>query len=218
MFGSGTKFSVLFDIGDVIDGTVENDTISRHLLLGLGHGSGFRGLFFTDIVPVCENTLTQAVLQSIREKGKSFTLGQDDPEQNLSKGIQLLDLTRTAFYEKSLPLYQAYSKLDLEKRQIEYIFRTILNMPLEVPARTLSDSMIEKYESLYDSYHMSPGMSERKPSTGWSVYNAITHFTHGLGKSSERQYEANLLGSGNSFRRQGQELINALLPSKHIAV
>ena len=218
MFGNGTKFGCLFDIADEISGTVENDTISRHLLLALSHGSGYRGLFFTDIVPVCENTLAQAVLQSIREKGKSFTLGQDDPDQNLTKGIQLLDLTRTAFHEKALPLYKAYSNLTLEKGQIEYVFRTLLNMPLEVPARSLSDSMIEKYERLYDSYHMSPGQEDRKPGTGWSVYNAITHFTHSIGASSERQYEANLLGSGGLVRKQGQELLNSLLPAKHIAV
>lgn len=217
MFGKGSKFSTLFEIADEIKDTVEGDEVERYLLLALSHGKGYRGLYYTDIVPVCENTLTSAILQGLKTKGKHFTLGQDDPNANLTRGIKLLDLARAKFFEEEIPLYKALSELEITQAQLDYIFRTLINMPINVPSREVSEQLQDRYIGLYDSYHTSPGQEDRKDLTGWKAYNAITHFTHsGLGRSSEKMYEQNLLGAGNRYRKYGKELLTELLPKKFI--
>lgn len=216
MVGQGGKFSVCCNLNLEAE-VAPGDTVNRFLLLALSHDSPSRGLYFCDTRPVCTNTLQVAKLEGLRNPGKSLKLDPSNPARSLEKAKQLIDLTKQRFYSDSLFMYKSFALLQLEDSQIDFIFRTILNMPLGKLTK-VSDQKMDSYFGLKAAYAGSPGVELTAENSGWRVYNAVTHFTQSLGKTDQDSFQSDLFGTGQRLRKHTQDLLEDLLPSSAIPV
>lgn len=218
MLGVGEKFSVCCNI-EVSAEVTPGDIVNRYLLLALSHDSSLRGLFFCDTRPVCANTLQIAKMEGLRNPGKALKFDESHPERSLEKARQLIDLSRNRFHSETVLQYRAYTQQELEPQQADYIFRTILNLPLgDKGLRDVSDRMLDRYLDLQSAYHHSPGIELIQGDTGWRVLNAVTYFSQNLGKTEEKSFQGDLFGTGQRYRKQTVELLDQLLPKAAIPV
>lgn len=218
LIGYGEVLSVLCNIN--LDGQVanEHDRLERYILLVLTHDGSSAGLFFTDIRPVCSNTITLAKQKSLAQVNKAFQLRQDNPEESLKQAIALMDLAKRSFVEKQIPQYQAYNELVLEKEQTDHIIRSILNLPL-LDLSEVTNAQMEKYYSIRSYLNEAPGQEYVKPNSAWQLLNAVTYYSQGTSAKDELKSRTNdLFGIGRKLRRHTIEHIEQLLPSKHIPV
>jgi hypothetical protein len=218
MLDKGAKFSVLCDI-NVEAKIAEGDTVNRYLLLALSHDKSMRGLFYCDTRPICANTLAMAKMEGLRSPEKNLVLDDANPEKSLKLARKLIDLTTQKFHDSTVLEYKSFAKLELQPQQVDYIFRTILNMPLgTIEVGDVSDSIWTSYTELGEAYKASPGMELINGDTGWRVFNAVTYFNQNLGKTESQSYQKNLFGAGSRYRKQTTELLTQLLPSSAIPV
>lgn len=218
MIGKGEKFSVLCNINVEAEVT-PGDTVNRYLLFALSHDKSLRGLFYCDTRPICSNTLAMAKMEGLRSPEKNLVLDTANPERSLALAKRLINLTKQRFEEHSVLEYKSFAKLELQTQQVDYIFRTILNMPLgTLEADSVSDSTYNKYQELEQAYKASPGMELIQGDTGWRVFNAVTYFNQNLGKTEHESYQRDIFGTGQRYRKQTVELLTQLLPTTAIPV
>lgn len=218
MLNDGLEFSILSNIG--MEATVTGeDRVERYLLMKLSHDGKRRGFYFTDIRPVCQNTLYMAMGQGLAKASKNFELGNTNPESRMKAAKKLIDLAERKFHEERLYEYKAYERLELEEDQVDRIFRSILNLPLgnEV-VKELTDKQQERYLSLKESYQNSAGMEllDLRRHTGWRILNAVTNFQQN-GKTATDKF-LNSTFAGQSIRKNTETLLQDHLPKSFIPV
>lgn len=201
------EFAVTCEIG--LEANVQDgDTVRRYLLLALSHSRSPRLLGFTDIRPVCENTLAMAKTQSMRDTAKNFRLETSGALQEAKNCIDLISQR----FEKDVIRYQDYRSIKLDAFQRESITRQLLNMPLS-GFEGVSDKGMERYQMFQDSYQNSPGMEvfDSNEHTGWRMLNAVTWFAKGKGRNELSQYKNEMFGAGRRMRNQVIETLNMML-------
>lgn len=165
---------VTCDLG--LDDTVQGeDTVERYFILGLSHAPGFpRILGFTDIRPICQNTLHAASVKALGKVGAAFSLDAN-PEKAMREARACIDFQNRRFHEVEMPAYRELTKLPINDESRESLFRKLLGLPLE--GWDFSETLLGKYEALEAAYKSSPGMElfDSKEHTGWRVLQAVTY-------------------------------------------
>lgn len=214
---NGSKLCVTSTIGVEAE-VVPGDTVRRYFILVLSHDGSSRMLGYCDTCPICENTLEMAKAEAFSKTDKHFSISDDNPEGSLEKAKQLIDLVRQRFYDESLIKYGAYAELSLEHEQIEYIFRTVINVPLKVEAHKLPEKVQDRYYALQRAFTESPGQHLRGDGNGWAVLGAVSNYGKHLGDTDIKQYQNDMFGTGRRMRNQTMQLLDQLLPESAIPV
>lgn len=214
----GAKFSVFLDI-NLEEEVLPQDTVQRNLLLALSHDGQQRGFYFTDIRPVCANTLAMAKAEGLRNPSKNLVLDESNPQRSLDTAKRMIDLTTATFRDKSIPKYKAYANLHLEASQTDYIIRTVSNVPLGNSEVNEDSRAFKRYLAIKEAYVESPGMDLIQGETGWKVLNAVTNHTQYLNKDESKAFVADKFGStANRLRQQTIQMLEDLLPKTAIPV
>ncbi|MCA2593963.1 MAG: DUF932 domain-containing protein [Microcystis sp. M38BS1] len=207
---------------EVITVRGEEDKITPYFILSLSHdGVTKRGFIFSDFRVICKNTLYAAIGASEKKLGKFFSLDKGTPQQRLVEARKLIDLATLRFHEKTLPELQALNNLNLERKQVDTIFRDLLNVSrtAEVPTFLEEDEKypanIVKLVKLNDAYNdlSTSDIFNRDEHTGYKVLNAVTGWQKYLGK--QEGYEPSSAFKNNIFgspRKKVVEYLEQLLP------
>jgi hypothetical protein len=165
---------VTCDLG--FEGTVQGeDRVERYFILGLSHAPGFpRILGFTDIRPVCSNTLYAASAKALGKANAAFNL-EADPAKAMAEAKACINFQERRFNDVELPAYRELTKITTTDAERDLLYRKLVGMPLEgwdVPERLMT-----RYEMLSNAYESSPGMEMfgAKEHTGWRVLQAVTY-------------------------------------------
>lgn len=184
-----SHFGITCDLG--LEGVVQGeDVVNRYFILSLGHVKGTpKMLGFTDIRPVCCNTLVSAAAGALGKAGMAFNL-ESDPESAMQKARGMINLVERRFHEIELPAYKAYANIKVTTDERELLFRKLLGMPLE--GWDVSDTLTNSYQRLEEAYKSSPGMEmfDTKEHTGWRVLQAVTWGAKTLGKTDWDKYKS----------------------------
>lgn len=182
-----SHFGVTCDMG--LSKSVQGeDTVGRYFILCLGHTSGTpKMLGYTDIRPVCQNTLVAAAMSALGKSATSFNI-EADPDKAFQKAKELIALTKARFELIDLPAYQHMTKIKVGDDERDLLFRKVLGMPLE--GFEFSEKLQDRYEQLNAIYKSSPGMElfDANEHTGWRVLQAMTYAAKSMGGSSEANY------------------------------
>lgn len=204
---------VTCDLG--LDGTVQGeDKVERYFILGLSHSPGFpRILGFTDIRPVCENTLYAATAKALGKAGAAFSLDAD-PEKAMREARACIDFQNRRFHEVEVPAYRNLTKVEIRTDERESLFRKLLGLPLE--GWDFSETLLGKYEALETAYTSSPGMElfDSKEHTGWRVLQAVT-FVAGQGENGLQRFKSRY---GSPMVKNTHEWLADRLPKTAIKV
>lgn len=197
---------------------VAGDTVRRYLILALSHTTK-KGVFgYTDICPVCENTLEAATIEALSKAGKGLEINQSNPEKSLEYAKRLLNLTEQRFYTETLPTYRAYSALELEDSQQEYIIRTIINAPLETVPYKFSETVLTHYTGIKKALKESPGQDMRGENNGYALLSAVSNYSQKIGRTDYERHYGEKFGDGRRMRNQTMQLLRNLLPKSAIPV
>ena len=190
------------------------DTVERYFILGLSHAPGFpRILGFTDIRPVCQNTLHAASVKALGKVGAAFSLDAD-PEKAMREARACIDFQNRRFHEVEMPAYRELTKLQLKPEERESLFRKLLGLPLE--GWDFSETLLGKYETLEAAYTSSPGMElfDSNEHNGWRVLQAVTYFA-GQGENGLARFRSRY---GSPMVKNTHEWLADRLPKSAIKV
>jgi Domain of unknown function (DUF932) len=169
-----SHFGITCDLG--LEGTVQGeDTVTRYFILCLGHTKGTpRMLGFTDIRPICANTLVSSAMSSLSKAGQSFNLNSD-PVAAMAAAKSMIDLTHRRFHEIELPAYKEFTRIKTTVDERELFYRKLLGMPLE--GWDVSEKLLNQYQRLEEVYKSSPGMElfDSNEHSGWRLLQATTY-------------------------------------------
>ena len=197
---------------------VPGDTVRRFLILNLSH-TGTKGVLgWTDICPVCCNTLAMAKAEALSKAGKGLELDPANPQKSLDYAKKLINILEQKFYEETLLQYRAYDALELEPQQQEFIIKTVINAPLDKPVFEYPDGVSTHYLGIKKALKESPGQDLRQELTGYHLLSAISYYSKEIGKTNYEKYRNEQFGTGKRLRKQTMEMLNTLLPEKHIPV
>jgi hypothetical protein len=217
----GNKLAILCDI-NVQAEIVKGDIVRRYLLVVFSHDGSPRFIGYTDICPICTNTLASATAEAMGKAGKSFNLDVEGTKSTMDSALKaahkLIDLTRNNFRDVSLLQYQAYEQLVLEPGQVDYIKRTVLNAPLAKEPEAFSENVYLQWLRLNEVIESSPGQDLRTKGNAFHLLSGISNFTQGFGEGAGDKYNNNMFGRGPTMRRQAGQLLDALLPKSYIPV
>lgn len=168
-------------IGVTCDLGLENslpggDSVQRYFILAFGYSSGFpKMLGFTDLRPICSNTLQASAAMSFAKAGAAFDLSAD-PEKALVKARGAIDFTRRQFREIAVPYYRNMYDVKVTSDERDSLFRKLVGMPLAGVDAKVTDKVAMAYEHLESAYQNSPGMElfDRKDCNAWRVLQAVT--------------------------------------------
>jgi hypothetical protein len=168
-----SHFGITCDMG--LESAIQGeDKVNRYFILCLGHGTGTpKMLGFTDIRPVCANTLVTSAASALGKAGAAFDLASD-PAVAMQKARGMIDLVNRRFHEIEVPAYREYTRIKTTTDERELFYRRLLGMPLE--GWEVSDKLLSSYQRLEEAYNASPGMElfDTKEHTGWRMLQAAT--------------------------------------------
>lgn len=168
-----SHFGVTCDLG--LESNIQGeDTVNRYFILCLGHGTGTpKMLGFTDIRPVCANTLVSSAISSLGKAGVAFDLSTD-PAMAMQKARGMIDLVNRRFHEIEVPAYREYTQIKTTVAERELFYRKLLGMPLE--GWDVSETLMNMYQRLEEIYNSSPGMEMfgANEHSGWRMLQATT--------------------------------------------
>jgi hypothetical protein len=180
-----THFAITCDLG--LEETIQGeDKVERYLILGLAHTAGFpRVLGFTDIRPICVNTLHAASAKALGKASAAFSLDGNHAKA-LSEAKATINFQERRFREVEVPAYRELTKIKTTEQERELLFRKLLGLPME--GWDFSEKLLSKYEMLSNSYYDSPGMElfDSKEHSGWRVLQAVTWFAKQHDKGLDR--------------------------------
>lgn len=206
---------------EVITVRGEEDKITPYFILSLSHdGVTKRGFIFSDFRVICKNTLYAAIGASEKKLGKFFGLDGANPQSRLVEAKKLIDLATLRFHEKTEPQLTALNNLTLERKQVDTIFRDLLNVSrtAEVPVFLEEDEKypanVVKLHKLTDAYNELSQTDIFSPdeNTGYRVLNAVTGWQKFLGKDAGYEpssaYKNNIFGyARNNVIKYLEELL-----------
>lgn len=206
-----SHFGITCDLG-LSDKVVGEDTVNRYFILCLGHTTGTpKMLGFTDIRPVCANTLVSAAVSALGKAGTAFSLDAD-PDAAMQKARGMINLCERRFREIEVPAYREYARIKTTIDERELFFRKLLGMPLE--GWDVSETLQNMYQRLEEAYNSSPGMElfDKNEHTGWRLLQASTWAAKTMGgKSDWEKYKSRY---GHSYVTKTHEWLELRMDKK----